>query len=241
MLKIKEVAELLNVSYDTLRRWDKSGKLKSIRPVPGAHRHYHEEDVHSILHDIFGEAKKWISQAIPTEPPACCYCPDSPFFQYQLNKFETDLQLLPDLQNEFSLIVSTVGEIGNNSFDHNIGSWPDIRGVFFGYDLNKRKAALADRGQGILKTLKRVKPELQNDQDALYTAFTETITGRAPEQRGNGLKFVKMVITEISQSIPIQLSFQSGRAALLLEKSNKALNIKKTNDSVKGCLALISF
>ncbi len=49
---------------------------------------------------------------------------------------------------------------------------------------------IADRGRGIMETLKKVKPGLANDMDALTVVFTERISGRAPEARGNGLKFV---------------------------------------------------
>jgi len=46
-----------------------------------------------------------------------------------------------------------------------------------------------------LKTLKKVKPELNNHLDALKTGFTEIISRRSPESRGYGLKYVRDVIT----------------------------------------------
>ena len=66
----------------------------------------------------------------------------------------------------FPLIVAITGEIGNNSFDPNLGNWPDIR-HFLWYDIHKRNIVLADRGLGILTTLKRVKPELSSDVKAV--------------------------------------------------------------------------
>jgi hypothetical protein len=66
-----------------------------------------------------------------------------------------------DAKPLFSLLTSVAGEIGNNSYDHNLGQWPDIPGIFFAYDLNKKQIALADRGVGILETLRKVKPELK--------------------------------------------------------------------------------
>jgi len=50
---------------------------------------------------------------------------------------------------------------------------------------------IADRGQGIFQSLVKVHPELADEQAALHAAFETIISGRAPEQRGNGLKFVK--------------------------------------------------
>ena len=38
-------------------------------------------------------------------------------------------------ENIVPLIVAVAGEIGNNSFDHNLGKWPDSPGVFFGFDV----------------------------------------------------------------------------------------------------------
>ena len=142
-----------------------------------------------------------------------------------------------DLGDLLSLVVSIAGEIGNNSFDHNLGQWPDTPGIFFGYDLNKRQIVLADRGLGILETLKRVKPELKDHEQALLTAFTEMISGRAPENRGNGLKYVRKVVSEN----PIDLLFQSGDAALKMEGKNQELRITKGEESFHGCLALITF
>jgi len=52
----------------------------------------------------------------------------------------------PALEQLSSLIVAITGEIGNNSFDHNLGKWPDEPGVFFGYDIAKGTVVLADRG-----------------------------------------------------------------------------------------------
>ncbi|MDP2947142.1 MAG: hypothetical protein Q8N88_03425 [Nanoarchaeota archaeon] len=133
------------------------------------------------------------------------------------------------------ILTSVAGEIGNNSFDHNLGRWPDIPGIFFGYDLNKKQIVLADRGLGVWETLKRVKPELENHKQALKTAFTEIISGRKPEARGNGLKYVKNMIFKYS----LRLIFQTGDAKLIL--TNSVMNIGNASDNICGCIALINF
>jgi len=135
------------------------------------------------------------------------------------------------------LIVAIAGEIGNNSFDHNLGNWPDVPGIFFGYDINKKEIVLADRGQGILKTLQRIRPGLNNNKDALNTAFTEVISGRSPEDRGNGLKFVRKVVLEN----PIDLFFQSGDYYLEIIRQALDLDIKKSKQFIQGCIAIIKF
>lgn len=241
LIKISEAAKMLNVSKQTLRRWDKSGQLKSFRISSKGYRYYKVSDIELLTKDIFSLAKKWAINDLATEVDSQFYCPDSLTFQTRLKRLEKALQEFPELKNSFSFISSIVGEIGNNSYDHNIGSWPDIRGIFFAYDLNKKKIALADRGQGIFTTLKRALPNLKNDSDALFIAFTEKISGRAPENRGNGLKYVKKILIDTKKDIELKLYFQSGTAFVSLDNKTTNLQIKKLNDPLRGCLALINY
>ena len=241
LIKINEAAKILNISMQTLRRWDQSGQLKSIRINPNSYRYYKLSDIQLITKNIFSLAEEWILNPTAIEPDSQFFCADSPTFQTRLSRLEMTMQKIPELEKDFSLISSVVGEIGNNSFDHNLGSWPDIRGIFFAYDLNKKQIVLADRGQGILTTLKRVRPALMNDSEALQTAFTEKVSGRAPENRGNGLKYVKKVIVDIKKNISLKLYFQSGNAFIILDNKTINLKIEQTNTPFRGCLALINF
>lgn len=81
---------------------------------------------------------------------------------------------------------------------------------------------MADRGQGVLQTLKRIRPNLIDDKKALEVAFTEIISGREPEERGNGLKFVRNVVTKNL----IRLYFQSGNAQLELKRDSSDLHLR---------------
>ena len=137
----------------------------------------------------------------------------------------------------YSLIILITGEIGDNSFAHNLGKWPDISGIFFGYDLDKRIIVLADRGLGILKTLRQVRPSLASHVAAVEVAFTEFISGRAPEKRGNGLKLVREVVLEQA----ISLYFTSGDAEVRMQGSDKAFQVTRGQNIVRGCLAKIEF
>jgi excisionase family DNA binding protein len=49
LLTISQAAEILNVHPETLRRWDKSGKLKAIRVNERGDRRYDPEDIKTIL------------------------------------------------------------------------------------------------------------------------------------------------------------------------------------------------
>lgn len=48
LLTIQEAADYLNVSTDSLRRWDKSGKLKSVTTT-GGHRRYQKETLDEYI------------------------------------------------------------------------------------------------------------------------------------------------------------------------------------------------
>jgi hypothetical protein len=235
---IGEAADMLGVGTKTLRRWDESGELKPTNKSEKGHRYYSKNDIINYLKKfIFEYAEYWVKKEVPEEPLPLFYCSDIYIFKYQLEKFQKELKEMYAFKNISSLISAIAGEIGNNSFDHNIGNWPDVRGIFFGYNLDERQIVLADRGQGVLKTLKRVKPDLENDRDALEVAFTKVLSARATEHRGNGLKFVKKIVIDNN----LYLSFQSGNAKLKIGKGIQGLNIKTLKKSIRGCLIFIQY
>ena len=179
-------------------------------------------------------AYDWARSEAPEQIKDEYYCATRDVFQARLDSMVSFLLAGKVAEGDAYMLAAIAGEIGNNSFDHNLGSWPDVPGVFFGCDLNGTQAiiVLADRGQGVLKTLKRVKPELENDEEALFTAFHEKLSGRAPESRGNGLKFVREAIEGSKK----HLTFISGSAKMEL---NEKINISRT-EAVRGCLAIIA-
>lgn len=188
---------------------------------------------------LFTQALAWCkasSQLIPAIDSGFL-CETRDVFQARLDTMTRDLlmtHLVPE--HQAYLISAITGEIGNNSFDHNLGAWPDISGVLLGYHVaqDKKMVVMADRGQGILATLQKVKPELQHDEEALTTAFTEKLSGRAPENRGNGLKFVRQSVEDQK----LHLTFWSGNAKAELSDH---MTIEKTDAFIHGCLALLTF
>ena len=239
LIPISEAAELMDVSVDTLRRWDESGKLVAFKSQ-GGHRLYSRRQAMFFANDLYKMAFEWAASVpVPLALNPTLYCEDQPMFQARLTKMQNILlqSESPDIEAIFSLVVAVAGEIGNNSFDHNSGYWPDVRGIFFGYNLPKRQVVLADRGQGILRTLSRVRPNLKNDREALWVAFTEVVSGREPEKRGNGLKFVKSVVTGNEMT----LSFQTGNAKTELKHLDTELNIAEVPEIIRGCIALITY
>src|SRR3990167_318794 len=235
LFTIGQAAEYLGVSLNTLRRWDESGKLVAIKKDGGTHRYYREKDLVIFASDLMKFASEWISDGV--EFPGTFYCSTSSIFNARLTKLEYSLMQKPGFEKLYSLITLVTGEIGDNSFAHNIGKWPDIAGIFFGYDLEKRIVVLADRGLGILETLRQVRPELPNHVEAVEVAFTEFISGRAPEKRGNGLKLVREIVIEQ----PFDLFYTSGDAEVRMKGTNKVFSVTRGDRSVRGCLAKIEF
>lgn len=237
LMSIREAARFLGVSPTTLRRWHDNGSFLATFVSPGGHRYYSRADLEKQTKGLFRIAEEWVRSSEPSEPESEFYCSTSDRFKTRHERMTHEFEKRTDWQTFASLIASAAGEIGNNSFDHNLGNWPDLPGVFFAYDLGKRLVVLADRGVGVLATLQKVRPELITDGEALRVAFTEFVTGRAPEHRGNGLKFVRSALRQANAD----LLFQSGNAVLNLRRGKDAITIKTIETSIRGTLILITF
>ncbi len=236
LISIGVAAKQLGTSIDTLRRWDTTHRLPSIRSGPLGHRFYRQTDIDLFLRNESALAKQWAIAPVGVPPSNDVYCRTRDVFQARLESLQHALAGKVS-ESAVSLLSAVAGEIGNNSFDHNLGNWPDITGIYFSFDMRNKNIVLADRGQGILATLKRVRPELTNASEALKVAFTEIISGRLPEARGNGLKFVRSVIVEN----PFTLKFQTGDANLLLKEADEVLPISPSQEYLRGCIAIIGF
>ena len=232
----KDLAELLKISRVAVFNKIKKGDIKAQKM--GRNFVIFKKDIGDVdvfSSNLFKIAKNWA--LFQKKFSDQFYCQNSGVFQARIEKMGGLMIENKDVNALFSLLTSIAGEIGNNSYDHNLGQWPDTPGIFFGYDLSKKQIVLADRGLGILKTLKRVKPELENHEGALMVAFTEIISGRKPEARGNGLKYVRNVIAQN----PIDLIFQTGNAKLTLKGGMADLDIKIVKENIPGCIALITY
>lgn len=236
LISIGRAAKLIGVSVDTLRRWDESGKFTSVRIEPLGNRYYRRIDIDLFMNDQVAVAQKWALSPFGYEPETEHFCKTRDVFQARLEHLQSDLVKQVD-PNFVSLISAITGEIGNNSFDHNLGNWPDVLGIYFAYSLSQKKIVLADRGLGILTTLKKTLPDLNNHKEALMVAFTEIVSGRSPESRGNGLKFVRSVVTKN----PITLFFQTGNAILNLDKNDTDVVVGESTESIRGCIAILNY
>lgn len=237
-IQIGKAAALIGVTPQTLRNWDGKGKLRAIRSA-GRHRYYTLNQLQPYLAAI--DAIGWLWATQPTAPPVAdeYYCERQDRFSSRLVKLSQVLlhDQSRNTEDLVSLLTLVTGEIGDNSFAHNVGNWPDVPGLFFGYDIDQRRIVLADRGRGVLTTLRQVRPALSDDRVALRVAFTQILSGREPEKRGNGLKVVRRII----QNSQIQLWFQSGAAVVQLDRAAQRLRIATSSRPIQGTFAVITW
>jgi len=59
-LTVKEVAKMLGVTPQTLRNWDKKGKLKALRNPLNNYRIYKPEEIELFLRKIESEGKLFL-------------------------------------------------------------------------------------------------------------------------------------------------------------------------------------
>jgi anti-sigma regulatory factor (Ser/Thr protein kinase) len=188
------------------------------------------------MEQFLDSAKKWLTNNEEEIPSEFLYFQNSADFRVGLDRLTKQMVNLNIPKEEVAIISAVVGEIGNNSFDHNLGNWPNQPGILFVFDEKKRTIVIADRGLGVLTTLKKIRPKLASYAEALKVAFSEVVTSRAPEPRGNGLKFVRQVVA----SQDFILDFYSGSASIHLDDGLEPI-IKETNLFYHGCLAVFYF
>ena len=61
-ITIKDAAEILSVSRDTLRRWDKAGKLKTKRHPMNNFRIYDPAEVEALRKAILEGRSEWLRE-----------------------------------------------------------------------------------------------------------------------------------------------------------------------------------
>jgi hypothetical protein len=120
------------------------------------------------------------------------YCQTRDQISARLAKWMTGFEAMGESSNNSAIITAIIGEIANNSFDHNLGQWKDTPGCVVNIEKKNQLLVITivDRGQGIISSLSHIFDKSLSAKVILAKAFEERISGRAPEKRGNGLKFV---------------------------------------------------
>src|SRR3989338_4782583 len=125
-IRIGGAAKILGVTTQTLRNWEESGKLTPQRSS-GGHRYYKLDDLRRFALDIEKLGWAWAASAQPPEISDDYYCGRQDRFTSRLEKMSAILlrSLGKNSEDLVSLLALVAGEIGDNSFAHNFGNWPD--------------------------------------------------------------------------------------------------------------------
>ncbi|PJB52112.1 hypothetical protein CO100_00610, partial [Candidatus Berkelbacteria bacterium CG_4_9_14_3_um_filter_33_5] len=82
------------------------------------------------------------------------HCPTRDIFQARLDKIRLNFESKPEINLDILYsLIAIIGEIGNNAYDHNLGKWRDMMGIYFDVDFENKTIVVADRGQGILSSI----------------------------------------------------------------------------------------
>jgi len=119
------------------------------------------------------------------------------------------------------LLLSSLGELVDNSFFHNLGRWDTRLGPLIIMLMQafpeKREfnISVSDFGVGFLETLKKNYPETSNEEEAIKLALKENITSRIEKRGGNGLLFLQNNI------------FNGFKGNLLIRSRDTLIEVKK--------------
>ena len=148
--------------------------------------------VESVIH--------YVKSGLITDQVNFFYCETRDQSNTRISKWVRYFQSQKISLQDSIILGAILGELTNNSFDHNLGHWDKTPGCVVGFQIDQEKKilqlAIGDRGQGIISSLQNAVGEKFSPKDVLFKAFNERISGRAPEKRGNGLKFVLKHINE---------------------------------------------
>ena len=165
------------------------------------------------------------------------HCSTRDQFDGRLGRFVSMFQYFGMSENEAKRATSLIGELGNNTFDHNLGNWPtDISGCIIAAqnypNLKRIQVAVGDPGVGFLGSLKAAFPELTNDIEAIKKGLGGN-SGRIGEVRGNGLRIIQSWTIDNFSGM---LSIHSGEGFVSAEKNR--MSEKKAN-RILGTVAQI--
>src|SRR3989344_2614066 len=112
LLSISKAAKFLDVSINTLRIWDSSGKLKALRSS-GGHRYYSKEQLERFLLNIESIARVWAESPMAPELSSDQYCQTHDMFRARLDAMSVILGQNSNAKDMAPLIIAVTGEIGN--------------------------------------------------------------------------------------------------------------------------------
>lgn len=134
-------------------------------------------------------------------------------------------------QNNAALITSSIGELVDNAFHHNLGQWNSSFGPLVILmaqnilDKQEINISICDFGVGFLETLKNNYPQLKSEAEAIEVAIKPKTTGRISKIGGNGLVYLQK---NIFNGFSGEIAIRSKDSLVSVEKNGK-INLLKNN------------
>lgn len=190
---IHEMTEILGVTAQTLRNWDKSGKLKPHHTSPNGYRYYSEDDLNQLLNKPVKKQGKTVG-----------YCRvNSPKQKDDLDRQKEEMRIYLLAQGKPFEIISEIGSginyqrkglqelikgMANRSISKVVVLDQD-RLARFGVELIEYLAELYDCEMEIVDTAERIKQEeLAEDLVQIITEFSCKLQGKYANKAKKMLK-----------------------------------------------------
>jgi len=114
LIQIAQAAEILGVSQATLRKWDESGKLKSVK-TEGGHRRYRQSDINAFM----GHKEEVVQEEAK---PVCTYARVSSHDQKQKGDLDRQSQRLSEFCAKKKYMVEhIIKDVGSGLSDTRTG------------------------------------------------------------------------------------------------------------------------
>ena len=186
LIDISEAAQRLGVTMVTLRRWDTSGKLKSVRTF-GNHRRYRIDEIEAIVNQV--------DAVQPLRGNAFIYCRVSTKKQQESGNLQRQQELLIQYcQDKHYTVVAIYEEVASGLNDHrreltkmfrNLNKADvivveyDDRLARFGYSYLKEFAASFNVEIEAVEKVGKLQPneEMVNDLVSIVTCFSARLYG----------------------------------------------------------------
>jgi len=197
---IHEMTDILGVTAQTLRNWDKSGKLKPHHASPNGYRYYSEDSLNQLLNKPVAKTGKVVG-----------YCRvSSPKQKDDLERQIENMQMYLLAQGKPFEIISDIGSginykrkglqelikgMANRSINKVVVLYKD-RLTRFGYELIEYIASLYDCEIEVVDTTEKTEQEeLVEDLVQIITVFSCKLQGK----RANKAKKMVKELTEIDK------------------------------------------
>lgn len=135
------------------------------------------------------------------------------------------------------LIGSSLGEIVDNAFSHNIGQWSNDLGplviLLMQNNIQKRELTISicDFGIGFLQTIKHNYPKITTEAEAINLALKANVTGRPNQKGGNGLLFLQK---NVFNGFKGTLSIRSTNTLIIVTELNTTQTITEKLHFTRG-------